>query len=122
MLSSTSPPVAPTSGSANGAISSFSQRASGTASSSMNATISPAAAATPRLRERETLRSGLSTTRSASCWARNSPVPSVEGPLTTTTSKSRNDCRPSALRVFRRLSSRLYVQMTTVTRTGGLRS
>src|SRR5256885_1076235 len=63
-------------------------RVAGRASSSMKTTISPAAAAMPMLRGRLKLRSGLlATLMRHAYWASTASVSSVEGPLTTTTSK-----------------------------------
>src|SRR4051812_36947849 len=86
----------------------------------MNATMSPAAASRPRLRERERWRSGQLTARSSAARAASrSSVPSVDGPLTTIASKSPYDCPRRASSVAASVSARLYVLMTTETDTRG---
>jgi hypothetical protein len=84
----TTPPAPPTSASSYAASSPSSQSGSGIPSSSMKATMSPAAASIPRLRDFPRCASGQLTARSSLERSERSPsVSSVEGPLTTTTSK-----------------------------------
>ena len=86
--SRTGPPPPATSAESNMPTRSSSHRASGSASSSMKATISPAEAAIPRLRDTERFLSGFLTTLTRpSHEASTSSVSSVQGPATTTTSK-----------------------------------
>ncbi|CAB4993284.1 unannotated protein [freshwater metagenome] len=106
--SQTKPPAPATRSSSKPARSPLTQSGSGTASSSMKATTSPAAARIPKLRDlpRCTSSKLITLTRSDQPSS-NSLLPSVDGPFTTTTSKFWSICRVSPSSVAGRLDARL---------------
>ena len=100
--------MAATSGSAKEVAWSSSQDASANASSSIQATNSPAAAAIPKFRAAETLASEMDRILVNSAYgSRTSSVRSVQGPLTTITSKAGYDWYRRESRVDAAQSARL---------------